>query len=77
LAVIILGQRVAYIFLAYTLFANSLHIYFYGPALANDAMVQIAFFAACVFSFIRHRLAPKIPDQRGQGWSDPIPRPHY
>jgi hypothetical protein len=74
-----LAQRFIYVFLAYALFANAVHIYFNAilPA-RSDALVELAFFLSCMISFLRHRLAPALPtSDQARAWSLPILRSHY
>jgi hypothetical protein len=73
-----LFQRIIYIFLVYTLFANSVHIYFNAVLPArSDALVELAFFLSCLISFMRHRLAPQLPQSdKARAWALPIARSH-
>jgi hypothetical protein len=74
-----LFQRVVYVFLVYALFANSVHIYFNAMLPArSDALVEFAFFLSCVISFMRHRLAPTLPESdTARAWALPVLRSHY
>ena len=55
-------QRVLYVVLCGALAVNALHIYNAGELPGfYDGMVELALFALCAVSFMRHRLAPPVP----------------
>lgn len=74
IAVLQLIQRGSYVLLAAALWMNATHIYFDRvlPSLTS-AMVEGMFFLVSVVSFLRHRLAPKVP-VADAGWLPPLLR---
>jgi hypothetical protein len=69
IAVLQLVQRGLYTLLAAALLMNAVHIYFDAvlPPL-NGAFVEMSFFMVSFVSFLRHRMAPKLPGSTDAVW---------
>ena len=70
LALIQLAQRICYCALSFYLMNNAISIYtdWRCPPF-DDMAVFISLMACCMASYVRHRMAPPIPD--GASWRNP------
>jgi hypothetical protein len=74
IAMLQLAQRGLYILLSASLWMNAIHIYFDRvPPPLNGALVELSFFLVSIVSFLRHRMAPKIP-ATDANWLPPLLR---